>query len=41
MVLRRSPPKPVASPVFRVSLGIRQTPASWRDYLYWNAELET
>jgi hypothetical protein len=25
----------------RVSLGIRQTPASWRDYLYWNAELET
>ena len=41
MLLRRTPRKPVASPVFRVSLGIRQTPASWRDYLYWNAELET
>ena len=41
MLLRRTPRKPVASPVFRVSLGIRQTPASWRDYLYWHAELET
>jgi 5-methylcytosine-specific restriction endonuclease McrA len=41
MLLRRTPRKPVASLVFRVSLGIRQTPASWRDYLYWNAELET
>jgi 5-methylcytosine-specific restriction endonuclease McrA len=41
MVLRRSPRRPIPSPIFRVSLGIQKTPESWRDYLYWNVELET
>jgi 5-methylcytosine-specific restriction endonuclease McrA len=41
MALRRLPHKPPSSPVFRVSLGLRKTPESWRDYLYWNADLET
>lgn len=41
MTLRRAPKKPDASPVFRVSLGIRHTPESWRSYLYWNVELES
>jgi 5-methylcytosine-specific restriction endonuclease McrA len=41
MTLKRAPAKPLASPVFRVSLGVRKTPESWRDYLYWNVELET
>ena len=41
MALRRAPRKPVPSPVFRVTLGVRKTPESWRNWLYWNAELET
>lgn len=40
MRLLRSPRKPAPSPVFRVTLGLRKTPESWRDYLYWNAALE-
>jgi len=40
MALRRRPGKPAASPVFRVSIGRRNTPDSWRDYLYWHAALE-
>ena len=40
MPLQRAPRRPHASPIFRVSLGLRKTPASWRDYLYWNLELE-
>ena len=40
MTLRRVPRKPASSPVFRVSLGIRHTPESWRSYLCWNVELE-
>jgi len=41
MALLRTPRRPRASPIFRVSIGLRQTPDSWRDYLYWNTELET
>jgi 5-methylcytosine-specific restriction endonuclease McrA len=41
MTLRRAPRRPAASSIFRVSIGMRRTPDSWRDYLYWNAELET
>lgn len=41
MVLLRYPRKPASSPLFRVSIGLRHTPDSWRSYLYWNAELET
>jgi len=41
MTLRRAPRKPEASPIFRVSLGIRHTPESWKTWLYWNVELES
>lgn len=40
MPLRRRPRRPVASPIFRVSIGRRHTPESWRDYLYWHAALD-
>jgi 5-methylcytosine-specific restriction endonuclease McrA len=26
--------------LMRISIGLRAVPASWRDYLYWNVELE-
>lgn len=41
MTLKRQPRKPGASPVFRVTLGLRPHPDSWRSFLYWNSELET
>lgn len=41
MTLRRQPRRPHASPIFRVSLGLRRTPESWLNYLYWNVELES
>ena len=40
LTLMRKPARPAFTPVFRVTIGIRRTPESWRDYLYWNAELE-
>lgn len=40
MRLLRQPRKPQASPVFHLSIGIRSAPQSWRDFLYWNVELE-
>ena len=40
MTLMRKPVRPAYTPVFRVTLGIRRTPESWRDYLYWNATLD-
>lgn len=40
LTLMRKPSRPAFTPVFRVTIGIRRTPESWRDYLYWNAELE-
>jgi len=40
MALLRRPGRPAASPIFRVSIGRRKTPDSWRDYLYWHAALE-
>ena len=40
MPLLRQPRVPPPSPIFRVSLGIRKTPESWRSFLYWHAELE-
>jgi hypothetical protein len=27
--------------VVTITIGIRNTPESWRDYLYWNMELES
>lgn len=41
MVLLRHPQKPTRQAVLlRATIGLRSTPASWRDYLYWNVELE-
>jgi|SRR5262249_131862 len=40
MKLRRAPRRPIAPPIFRMPLGIRKTPESWRDYVYWNVEVE-
>lgn len=40
MHLAHKPKKPAYSPIFRVTMGIRRTPESWRNYLYWNAKLD-
>ena len=40
MTLRRAPRRPVASARFRVTIGTRKTPDSWRDYLYWHVALD-
>jgi 5-methylcytosine-specific restriction endonuclease McrA len=40
MALQRQPRRPAATAVFRVTFGVRKMPASWRDYLYWNVELD-
>jgi 5-methylcytosine-specific restriction endonuclease McrA len=40
MHLLRAPRRPESAPAIRITVGIRSAPDSWRDYLYWNAELE-
>ncbi len=40
MRLRRSPRRPSSTPAVRVTIGLRDAPESWRDYLYWNLELD-
>lgn len=40
MNLFRKPRRPSASARFRVTIGVRKTPDSWRDYIYWHAALE-
>lgn len=40
LVLLRAPRRPKSSPFLRLTIGVRSAPASWRDYLYWNVELE-
>jgi 5-methylcytosine-specific restriction endonuclease McrA len=40
MQLRRLPRRPESAPAIRISVGLRQAPESWRDYLYWNVELD-
>jgi len=35
----RQPTRPTRSPAVRLTFGLRNTPDSWRDYLYWNVEL--
>ena len=39
MRLIRPPAKPRWMPVVTLTLGIKNAPLSWRDYLYWNIEL--
>lgn len=41
MTLLRKPERPKYSPIFRVTVGVRKTPDSWRNYIYWNASLDT
>jgi 5-methylcytosine-specific restriction endonuclease McrA len=42
MRLLRSPRRPESAPPIRITIGIglRNAPESWRDYLYWNVELD-
>ena len=39
MKLLKTPQRPQWKMTLRVTIGVKQTPESWRDYLYWNAEL--
>src|SRR5207249_2883958 len=41
MHLMRKPLKPKWNPVVTITIGVRNTPESWRDYLYWNVELDS
>lgn len=40
MKLLKTPRRPILTPNFRVSVGLRKTPESWRNYLYWHLELD-
>lgn len=40
MKLRKKPVKPNWSPRTRLIVALPKTPDCWRDYLYWNQELE-
>jgi 5-methylcytosine-specific restriction endonuclease McrA len=42
MKLIRHPRRPDSAPALRMTIrfGLNQTPESWRDYLYWNVELD-
>src|SRR5258708_6188119 len=40
MHLIRHPRRPDRAPAIRITFGIRNAPESWRDYVYWNVELE-
>jgi 5-methylcytosine-specific restriction endonuclease McrA len=40
MKLIRPARRPDAVPAIRITIGLRQAPESWRDYLYWNLELD-
>ena len=40
MHLVRVPRRPSRAPALRITIGLRHAPESWRDYLYWNVELD-
>ena len=40
MHLIRMPKRPASAPAIRITVGLRSAPESWRDYLYWNVELD-
>jgi hypothetical protein len=40
MRLIRQPKRPARAPAIRITFGLRNAPESWRDYVYWNVELE-
>ena len=39
MKLVRKPIRPTWLPALKITIGYREVPHSWRDYLYWNVEL--
>ncbi|MDY7035263.1 MAG: HNH endonuclease [Thermodesulfobacteriota bacterium] len=39
MKLIRKPKRPTWVPAIRITIGFREIPQTWRDYLYWNIEL--
>ena len=40
MHLMRTPKRPESAPALRITIRLPQAPESWRDYLYWNVELD-
>ena len=40
MTLIRKPRRPEWLPILTITLGFKHLPQSWRDYIYWNVELE-
>jgi len=40
MHLIRTPKRPEKAPAIRITFGMRNAPESWRDYVYWNVELD-
>lgn len=40
MTLRRLPRRPTTVLTLKIAAGLRKAPASWMEFLYWNAELE-
>jgi 5-methylcytosine-specific restriction endonuclease McrA len=40
MRLVKRPRRPDSAPAIRITIGLRHAPDSWRDYLYWNLELD-
>lgn len=40
MKLLKIPKRPKWNMSLRITIGLKQTPDSWRDYLYWNIELD-
>jgi 5-methylcytosine-specific restriction endonuclease McrA len=39
MTLVRKPVRPTWIPAVRITIGFREVPQTWRDYLYWHVEL--
>ena len=40
MRLMRAPRRPARQATVRIAVGLREAPESWRDYLFWNVELD-
>jgi hypothetical protein len=40
MHLIRVPRRPDKAPAMRIKFSVKGAPQSWRDYLYWNVELD-
>jgi 5-methylcytosine-specific restriction endonuclease McrA len=41
MHLIRVPKRPDRAPAIQITIKLRSAPESWRDYFYWNVELDT